>query len=233
MQFATGKHVVQRTRQAEGPGEKIIAQEHAGFVVPTGIDRVEMAAHGRLVQHVVVDQRGRVDHLHGRRQEDVVRAKTAAGQPAKQHQGRPQPLAAKAKSVLHQVVDERIPASQDLPEDFFDLVKPPWMGAYNAGRVWGILTRSSAASFMNTFLLAIWLPAGGIIVPLDCNRSVKCNKTHPAFAWMGLLGLLRNSGLPPCRGQECGLGRLERPSVRGLVRMAECLGTFCQGHFQG
>ena len=73
VQFATGEHVFQGTGQAEGPGEKIVAQEHAGFVVPAGVDRVEMAAHGRLVQHVVMDERGRVDHLHGRRQEDVVR----------------------------------------------------------------------------------------------------------------------------------------------------------------
>ena len=97
---------------------------HAGLVVPTGVDRVEMAAHGRLVQHVVVDERGRVDHFHGRRQENVVRPKTAAGQPAQQQQGRPQPLATEAKAVFYQVVDEGGFAPQYLPEDLFDLMKP-------------------------------------------------------------------------------------------------------------
>lgn len=44
VQFATGEHVFQGTSQAQGAGEQIVAQEHAGFVVPPGVDRVEMAA---------------------------------------------------------------------------------------------------------------------------------------------------------------------------------------------
>lgn len=69
-----------------------------------------------------MNERRRMDHFHGRRQEDVIRTKAAAGQPAEQHQGRPQPLAAEAKAVLHQVVNEGVLASQYFPQDFFDLV---------------------------------------------------------------------------------------------------------------
>ena len=107
----------------QSAGEEVIAQQDARFVVPADVDRVEVAADGSLVQHVVVDQRGRVDHFHRRGQEDVGRAKTRTGQPAQQQQGRPQAFAAQPEAVFDQVVDEGVFAPQLLAEDFFDLMK--------------------------------------------------------------------------------------------------------------
>jgi hypothetical protein len=47
-------------------GEEEIADEHTGFVVAGGVDRFAMPPQTGLVQHVVVHQRGRVNHLdHG------------------------------------------------------------------------------------------------------------------------------------------------------------------------
>ena len=40
-----------------------------------------MAANRGLVEHVVVDQRGRVDHFYGGRQEHVGRTKAAQAKP--------------------------------------------------------------------------------------------------------------------------------------------------------
>ena len=47
-------------------GQQIVAQQHAGLVVPAGVDGVEMPPHRGLVEHVVVNQRGRMDQLDRR-----------------------------------------------------------------------------------------------------------------------------------------------------------------------
>ena len=87
-------------------------------------------------------------------------AKAAAGQPAQQHQGRPQPLAAEAKAVLYQVVDEGVLASQYLPEDFFDLVKPHLDGCIQCRQDLGCLDPVLGRLFHEHFPagnLAPWL----------------------------------------------------------------------------
>ena len=60
----TGVRGVQRTRQIEGVREQIVAQQHARFVVPACITRVQVTSQSCLVQNIIMDQRGGVDHFH-------------------------------------------------------------------------------------------------------------------------------------------------------------------------
>ena len=67
-----------------------------------------------LVEHVVVNQRGRVDQLGGHGQGDVLRPEAAAGLGRQQHQRRPDTLPAQPETVLGQPVDERVIAGKFL-----------------------------------------------------------------------------------------------------------------------
>ena len=113
----------QRAGQGEGVGEQKVAHQDAGFVVVAGVDRFAVAAELGFVQHVVVDQRGRVDHFDHGGQGDVLVVGPAQGFGRQQQQGRPEPLSPQAEGVLDQLVDERIVARQFAPQQLFAAVQ--------------------------------------------------------------------------------------------------------------
>ena len=82
-----------------------------------------MPADRGLVENVVVDQRGRVDHLDHRRQRQVLGPDAAASLGRQQHQGRPKPLPAQTKAVLGQPVDKGVVAGKLLPQQPLDRFK--------------------------------------------------------------------------------------------------------------
>ena len=112
-----------RRGHANRSGEEVIAQEHARLVAPSGIDRLQMAAEIRLVQHVVVDQRRRVDQLQDRRRHEVIAIQAAGGQSGQEHQGRAEPLSAELEAVLRQSIDERKTAADFSPQEVLHLVQ--------------------------------------------------------------------------------------------------------------
>jgi len=106
------ERVVQGAGHANRKGKQIVAQQNTRFVVPTGVDRVQVPPQSRLVQHVVMDERGRMNHLDHRSQSRVFRRQIPAGSPRKQHQRRAKPLPPQSKTVLRQPIDERALAVQ-------------------------------------------------------------------------------------------------------------------------
>ena len=74
-----GERRLQRAGQVEGVREQEVADQHAGFVVAAGVDRFAMPAQAGFVQHVVVHQRGGVDHFDHGGQHDVVARDLAGG----------------------------------------------------------------------------------------------------------------------------------------------------------
>ena len=70
---AAGERRFERGGQVEGVGEEVVAQQDGRLVAPLGVDRRGVAADHGLVEDVVVDERGRVDHLDDRRQHRVRR----------------------------------------------------------------------------------------------------------------------------------------------------------------
>ncbi len=80
---AAGAGRVERGGQVEGVGEEIVAQQDGRLVAPLGIDGGGMPPDHGLIEHVVMHERGRVDHLHDGRQHGVglgERAARPAGQ---------------------------------------------------------------------------------------------------------------------------------------------------------
>ena len=95
-----GADIVQRAGEMEGVREQIIAEQHAGLHAPDGVDRGHPATYAGIVEHVVVDQRGRVDHLDHGPQDVMRRRHSAAGAGGQQQQHRPQPFAAIVLDVI-------------------------------------------------------------------------------------------------------------------------------------
>src|SRR5262249_9170695 len=58
-----GGGVAGRAGQVEGVREQEVTQEDADLVAPAGVDGGDVAADAGAVEHVVVDERGGVDHL--------------------------------------------------------------------------------------------------------------------------------------------------------------------------
>ncbi len=106
-----GEGRLQRAGQGKGVREQKIADQDTGFVVAAGVDRFAMAADGGLVQHVVVDQRGGVDHFHHGGQRDVFVLDLAQRLGRQQQQGRPQSLTPQTEGMLDQLIDERVVAA--------------------------------------------------------------------------------------------------------------------------
>lgn len=118
-----GVRRTQRARQIEGMSEQVVTQEHAGFIAPTGVYRVEMPAHAGLIEHIVMDQRGRMDHFHDGCQHQVFVLDRTGRLGRQQHQGGPQTFAPEAEAVLRQFVNVGDVASQLVAQDFLDLGK--------------------------------------------------------------------------------------------------------------
>ena len=64
---AASADIAERAAQMKGVREEIVAEQDAGLIAPTGVDRGDMAAGGGAVENVVVNEGGGVDHFrdHG------------------------------------------------------------------------------------------------------------------------------------------------------------------------
>ena len=92
-----------------GVAEEIVAEQDRRLRAPFGVDRPAMASGARLVQDIVVDQRGGVDHLDRRRQADMLFADAAASPSRGEQQQRPEPLATERDRAIHEPLDMRGP----------------------------------------------------------------------------------------------------------------------------
>ena len=136
-QFAFDHHLREADEQVEGreitfahghlKGLHVepVACEHGGVVSPHHVDRRAAAAGFREIYHVVMNQRGGVDHLYHRRHADHHRIHVAQHAPGKEHQDGPQTLASAGLQVLVDVIDgfdggDRFQA--DLPLHFFEVL---------------------------------------------------------------------------------------------------------------
>jgi hypothetical protein len=94
---------------ADGDPERLhvepVAGKHAGLVAPGAVGGRPAAAHLGVVDHVVMHQRGGVDHLDDGSQADRGVALGAAGAGAQQHQRRTQALAAAELEVTRDLGD--------------------------------------------------------------------------------------------------------------------------------
>ena len=84
-------------------GEVVVADDDRGVGADRLVDGGDAAAGARVVDEVVVHQRGGVDELDAHGQVEGVVAVGVAERGAEQDQRRPQPLAAGADDVLHGV----------------------------------------------------------------------------------------------------------------------------------
>jgi hypothetical protein len=85
-----------------GRREQVIAQDHRRLVAVQPVHRLAPTPDIGPVEHIVVHQRGHVDHFADGRERDVVaRHRVRGGQAAGQHQRRPQHFAAVMLDMLH------------------------------------------------------------------------------------------------------------------------------------
>src|SRR6202022_4450146 len=75
-----GGRVAKTARQVKRVREQIVPEKNAGFVGPAGIDGGHVTARRRFVEHVVVDKRGRVNHLDDGGENEVRLFDSSAGQ---------------------------------------------------------------------------------------------------------------------------------------------------------
>ncbi len=105
----------------ESVGKEVITQQYGRFVTPLGIDRGGVATDHGLIQDIVVNQSGRVDHLHDRGQDGMGRAERAAGPAAQEHERRPEALSLVTRAVVDQSLHEGKSAAELVLEDSFGL----------------------------------------------------------------------------------------------------------------
>ncbi len=174
---AAGQRRLERRRQVEGVGEEVIAQQDRRLVSPLGVDRRGMAADHRLVEHVVVNQRRRVDHLDHRCQDRMALRDRPARPPRQQQQGWPQPLPLIVAAVIDQLLHERESAPKLVLEDPFGLCE---LGADRPEQVASVRRVFPASS---TGRLAIPVPPlDSTFEPLTPQRSLKSGRCRvPRF----------------------------------------------------
>ena len=112
--------------------EQVVAEQDARLDAPAGVDRRHVPAHRGAVEDVVVDQRGRVDHLHHGAEDVVGRRRLAAGAGRQQQQHRPQPLAAVVADVIDHRLNLGIAALQCLRQDALDFFQVGRDGPYRS-----------------------------------------------------------------------------------------------------
>ena len=92
--------------QLEGAREQEVAHQDGSLVAEHGVGAGEAPAKQAFVDHVVVQQRRRVDELDAGGQVDVAVALVAAHAGRRQRQQRPQPLAAGGDDVRRELRDQ-------------------------------------------------------------------------------------------------------------------------------
>ena len=105
---AAGELRVEAGAQVVAVADQVVAEQHGRLVAAEVVDRRALAAQLGLVQHVVVHERGHVDHLDdGRDRRRARRSARRTALPASSTQRRPEHLPAEAADVLDQRVDAR------------------------------------------------------------------------------------------------------------------------------
>ena len=99
-------HPIDADHQLERARIEKIADQHRGGVAELGIGGGVPPPQLRFVDDVVVQQRGRVDHLDHGRQRVMIAAAIAAGAGREQQQARAKPLAAAADDVFGNLADQ-------------------------------------------------------------------------------------------------------------------------------
>ncbi|OQA46413.1 MAG: hypothetical protein BWY52_00739 [Chloroflexi bacterium ADurb.Bin325] len=110
--------------EARGPRKQIIARQHGRALVPHCVERRHPAAHERVVDQVVVDQGGVVQHLdRGRHRDDLLGDLIRKQAVRAQRQRGPQPLAAARQQLQEHLGQRRIGPRADGAHLLLDLEK--------------------------------------------------------------------------------------------------------------
>ena len=106
-------------------GQNVVPDHDRVARLPAGIDRSPAPAHVRFVDHVVVDERGHVDHLDQRGCEQ--RAQPAAALPRRsverrrqQHRHRTNPLAPRRERIIEHLGEQRAVRREFLPDELLE-----------------------------------------------------------------------------------------------------------------
>ena len=113
-------HVADADQHLEGAAIDEVAHQHAGRVAPVGIGGGAPAPQRRDVDHVVVQQRGRVQELDDRGQLHVLLPGVAQRAGAQQGDQRAHALAAALDDVLPDALDQRHVGVQPLDDQPVD-----------------------------------------------------------------------------------------------------------------
>ena len=107
----------------EGVCEQVVAQEDGGFIAPLGVHGGGVPADNGLIEDVVVDEGGRVDHLDDGGQDGVGTCEVSAGAAGQEHEGRSETFAVEVGAMLDELLNERVSAMELVGEDLFGLVE--------------------------------------------------------------------------------------------------------------
>jgi hypothetical protein len=107
----------------EGVRDQVVAEHHGHLVAAQAVHGEALAAHLRVVEHVVVHERRHVDHLAGGRDHHVPLPDRPEGLPAQEHHRRPEHLATVALDVPAERVHRRHVARELPLEQPADLVE--------------------------------------------------------------------------------------------------------------
>ena len=111
-------------QQHGGVGEQEIAGENGGGIVPATVGGFDAATHGRLVHHIVVVQRGEVDHLaHDGGLDQPLGVGSGPELPGQQGHERTEALATGGHEVQGHFGEEVLPARQSADQQVLDLVE--------------------------------------------------------------------------------------------------------------
>ncbi len=101
-------------------GDEIVAEKDGGLVAAKVIDGGAFSPQLGLVEDIVVDQRGHVNHFDNGGEDGVGISQFAAGFSSQEHEGGPEHFAAEAGDVANEVVDAGEVGGQLLGEELFD-----------------------------------------------------------------------------------------------------------------
>ena len=101
---ARGKLGIEAGTEMEAVADEVIAEEHRRLVPAEVVDGGPLAAKLGFVQHVVVNERGHVDHLDDGRQNDVSVLELSAGLAGEEHEHGAEHFSAESADVPHERV---------------------------------------------------------------------------------------------------------------------------------
>ena len=109
--------------QSKTLSEKIVTNQDAGVLVPTGVHRRHVSSRSSLVEHVVVNERRGVDHFYHRSQNDMILLEATQCFAYQKKQCGSKPLSTKLSSMLQDRFQIRMPAFQLALQKFLHLMQ--------------------------------------------------------------------------------------------------------------